>query len=69
VGGVFICVKNYDYRELWSDEDFEMIAIEVKDREPKFTWEIADIYKALNDDVRYGKISSLNWLYRKFYKA
>ena len=27
-GGVFICVKNYiDCRELWADEDFEMIEI------------------------------------------
>jgi len=40
-GGVFICVKNYiDCRELWADEDFEMIAIEVKGTDPKFTWEI-----------------------------
>ena len=40
-GGVFICVKNYiDCRELWADQDFEMIAIEVKGRDPKFTWEI-----------------------------
>jgi len=30
-GGVFICVKNdIDCRELWTDEDFEMIAVEVK---------------------------------------
>jgi hypothetical protein len=28
---VFICVKKYiDCRELWVDENFEMIAIEVK---------------------------------------
>ena len=32
-GGVFICVKNYiDCRELWTDEVFEMIAVEVKGR-------------------------------------
>jgi hypothetical protein len=37
VGGVFICVKND--RELWIDDDFEMIAVEVKGRDPKFTWE------------------------------
>jgi len=38
---VFICVKNYIFcRELWTDEDFEMIAVGVKDRDPKFTWEI-----------------------------
>jgi len=29
-GGVFICVKNYIVcRELWKDEDFEMIAVEI----------------------------------------
>jgi hypothetical protein len=46
----FICVKNYtDCRELWTDEDFEMIAIEVKSRDPKCTWEIVGIYMAAND--------------------
>jgi hypothetical protein len=30
---VFICVKNYiDCRELSTDDDFEMIAVEVKGR-------------------------------------
>ena len=53
MGGVFICVKNYiDCRELWADEDFEMIAIEMKGRDPKFTWKIVGIYRAPNDDMR-----------------
>ena len=31
--GVFIRVKHYiDFRELWTDEDFEMVALEVKGR-------------------------------------
>jgi hypothetical protein len=52
-GAVFICVKRYIYcRELWADEDFEIIAIEVKGRNPKFTWEIVSIYRAPNDDMR-----------------
>jgi len=52
-GGVFICVKNYiDCRELWTDEDFEMIAVEVKGRDAKFTWEIVGIYRAPNKDMR-----------------
>jgi hypothetical protein len=34
------------------DEDFEMIAIEVKGRDPKFTWEIVGIYRPPNDDTR-----------------
>ena len=52
-GGVFICVKNYsDCRELWTDEDFEMVALEVKGRNPKFTWEVVGIYRAPNEDMR-----------------
>jgi hypothetical protein len=35
-GGIFICVKNYiDCRELWTDGDFEMVAVEIKGRKPK----------------------------------
>ena len=52
-GGLFICVKNYiDCRELWTDEYFEVIAVEVKGRDPKFTWEIVGIYRAPNEDMR-----------------
>jgi len=52
-GGVFICVKNYiDCRELWTDEDFEMVAVEVKGRNPKCTWEVVGIYRAPNEDMR-----------------
>jgi hypothetical protein len=55
-GGVFICVKNYmDCRELWTDKDFEMIAVEVKGRDPKFTWEIIGTYRAPNEDMRLGE--------------
>jgi hypothetical protein len=49
---VFIFFKNYIHcKELWADEDFEIIAIEVKDRDPKFIWEIVGIYRAPNDDM------------------
>jgi hypothetical protein len=52
-GGVFICVKNYiACEELWVDDDFEMITVAVKGRDPKFTWEIVGIYRALNEDMR-----------------
>jgi hypothetical protein len=52
-GGVFICVKIYiACAEQWVDEDFEMIAVEVKGRDPKFTWEIVGIYRAPNEDMR-----------------
>ena len=44
-GGVFICVKNYfTCAELWVDKVYKMIAIEVKGRDPKITWEIVSIY-------------------------
>ena len=50
---MFICVKNYiNCRELWTDEEFEMIAFEVKGRDPKFTWEIVGIYGAPNEDMQ-----------------
>jgi len=52
-GGVFICVKNYiDCSVLWTDEVFEMIAVEVKDRNPKFAWEVVGVYRAPNEDMR-----------------
>jgi hypothetical protein len=52
-GGVFICVKNYIHcRELSTDEKFEIIAVEVKSRDPKFAWEIVGTYRASNEDMR-----------------
>jgi len=51
---VFICVKNYfNCAELWADGGFEMIAIQVKGRDPKFTWEIVGIHRAVNDDMPF----------------
>jgi hypothetical protein len=50
---VFICVTIYiDCRELWTDDDFEMIAVEVKGRDPKLTWEIIGIYRVPNEDMQ-----------------
>jgi hypothetical protein len=37
--------------ELWVDEDFDMIAVEVKGIDPKYTWEIIGIYRAPNQDM------------------
>jgi hypothetical protein len=39
--------------ELWVDEDFEMVAVEVKGRDPKITWEILGIYRAPNEDIGF----------------
>ena len=50
---MFNFVKNYiDCRELWVDVDFEMTAIGVKGRDPKFTWEIIGIYRATKNDIQ-----------------
>jgi hypothetical protein len=52
-GGVFICVKNHIVcRELWTDDEFEMIAVEVKSRNQKVTWEIVGMYRAPNEEIR-----------------
>jgi hypothetical protein len=37
--------------ELWADEDFETIAIEVKVRDTKFTWRIVGIYRDRNEEM------------------
>ena len=50
--GVFSCVKNIiASTELWVGEDFEMIAVEVKGMDPKYTWEIIGVYRAPNEDM------------------
>ena len=51
-GGVFICVKSIiASTELWVDEDYEMIAVEVKGKDPKYMWEIIGIYRAPNEGM------------------
>ena len=53
-GGVFICIKNHIFcRQLWTDEDFEMTAVEIKSRNHKFIWEIAGFYRAPNEDTQF----------------
>jgi len=50
-GGGVICVKNIiASAELWVDENFEMMAVEVKAMDPKCTWEIIGIYRVVNGD-------------------
>ena len=52
-GGVFICIKNnIACSELWVDDDFEILAIEVKGSDPNCTWEIIGTYRAPNEDLR-----------------
>jgi hypothetical protein len=47
---VFIC--DITCSELWVDDDFEMLAVEAKGSDPKYAWEVIDIYRAPNEDVR-----------------
>ena len=48
-----ICVNNYTTcAELWVDYVHETIAVEVKGRGPKITWEDTGIYRAPNEDTR-----------------
>ena len=50
---MFICVKyNIACSELWVDDDFKILAIEVKGSDPSYTWEIIGTYRAPNEDVR-----------------
>ena len=52
-GGVFICFKNQiNCSELWSDDEFEMLAVEINSRKQTVTWEIIGIYRAPNEDSR-----------------
>ena len=37
--------------EIWLDDDFEMIAVEVKGMDPKYTCEIIGIYRVSNEDM------------------
>jgi hypothetical protein len=51
-GGDFICVKIIiATTDLWVDDDFGMITVEVKGMDPKYTWEIMGIYRAPNEDM------------------
>ena len=50
---MFICVKNnIACLELWVDEEFEIITVEIKGSYPKCTWEIVGIYRAPKEDIR-----------------
>ena len=52
-GDVFICVKNnIPCSELWDDDEFEIIPVEIKGSDPKCTWEIVGMYRATNEDIR-----------------
>ena len=43
-GGVFICFKNHiSCKELRTDEDLEIIAVEINSRDHKYTWEIVGL--------------------------
>jgi len=37
---------------LWTNEVFEVIAVEVKGRNPELAWEVVGVYRAPNEDMR-----------------
>ena len=46
-------VKNYiNCRVVWTDEIFEMIAVEDKVINPKIAWEMVGVYRAPNENMR-----------------
>jgi hypothetical protein len=50
-------VKNHIVcRELWTDEGFEMLAVEIKSRKQKLTWEIVGMYRVPNENMRVLEI-------------
>jgi TATA-box binding protein (TBP) (component of TFIID and TFIIIB) len=52
VVGAFICVKNIiASTEVCVDVDFELIAVEVKGMDSKYTWLIIGIYRAPNNEM------------------
>jgi len=52
VVGFFVYVKNFiASKDLWLDDDFETITIEVKTMDPKCGWEIISTYRATNEDM------------------
>jgi hypothetical protein len=58
-GGIFICVKgNNECKVLWTDKVFEMKAVEVKDGNPKFSWEVVGVYRSPNEDMRIIETSA-----------
>jgi hypothetical protein len=47
----FVLKITLPVRELWVDKGFEMIAVEVKGMDPKYTWGIIGIYRAPYEDM------------------
>jgi hypothetical protein len=50
---VFICVKNnITCSELWVDEDFDMLAVEIEGSDPKYLLEVVGTNGVPNEDIR-----------------
>jgi hypothetical protein len=48
----FVLKNSIACSELWVDDEFEIIVVEVKGNEPKCMWEIVGIYRAPNEDIQ-----------------
>ena len=64
--GLFISLKNYiDWWELWTDEDFETVAVEVKCTYRIYLGSDRDLQSSKRRHAIYRKTSSPHWLYGK----
>jgi len=55
--------------ELWVEDDFEMVAVEGKGMDPKYTWGIIGIYRTVSEDVLViGILAASNLLARNLPK-
>ncbi len=49
-GGVFICIKdNFEATEAWVDDKFEIIGVDIRDKNSKNQWEIIGAYRSQQD--------------------
>jgi len=55
-----VCKHYVTCGELWGDGVYEMIVVEVKDRDPKIAWEIVSIYRYPKEEV---------WIFLKNYQT
>ena len=53
---IHLCKKLHRLQGAMDDEDFEIIAVEVKGRNTKFTWQVVGMYRVPNEDMRAVEI-------------
>jgi hypothetical protein len=51
------------------DDEFEILAFEVKGSDPKYAWEIAGIYRAPNEDTGYQRTGCPNRIFGVYHET